>query len=119
MTGASIDRSAIERLLGVIGGNRDDLMELLEEFLVVAPDGLRKMERAVNSGDLDALRIAAHSLKSNSRDFGAVALAGLCQDLEHACKSGVVVNAAGQVEAIAEAFATTRTALESMVSSHE
>ncbi|MDI3338852.1 Hpt domain-containing protein [Defluviimonas aestuarii] len=115
MSDAKIDGSAIERLLGVIGGDRDDLLELLDEFFVVAPDYLRKMQEAALSGDLDNLRIASHSLKSNSRDFGAVDLAGLCQSLEHACKSGAVSDAASQVAAIDAAFAAAKTSLNKLV----
>lgn len=114
-----IDRTAIDRLLSVIGGSRADLRELLEEYFLVGPENLRKMERAAATGNLDALRIAAHSMKSNSRDFGAVALAGICERLERGCKAGSVDDAPGQVAAAAEAFAAARTTLTKLVTEDE
>ncbi|MCY1126517.1 Hpt domain-containing protein [Frigidibacter sp. RF13] len=119
MRDANIDESAIARLLGVIGGDQDDLLELLNEFFVVAPDNLLKMERAAASGNLDTLRIASHSLKSNGRDFGAVDLANLCQRLEQACKSGAVSDAVGQVAAITDAFAAAKASLKKLVAGNE
>lgn len=119
MDETQIDRKAIDRLLAVIGGNRDDLLELLEEFFSAAPEILRRMEHAANNNDINALRIASHSLKSNGRDFGAVTLAGLCENLERACKSGTVEDAPGQVTAIASAFDAARRALERGVPGNE
>ena len=91
----------------------------LLEFFVVAPDNILKMEIAAASGNLDTLRIASHSLKSNGRDFGAVDLANLCQRLEQACKSGAVSDAVGQVAAIAAAFAAAKSSLKKLVAGNE
>jgi HPt (histidine-containing phosphotransfer) domain-containing protein len=112
---AGIDRSAIARLLDVIGGGHEDLKELVEEFHVSAPALVSRMEAAVQSGDLDALRISSHSLKANARDFGAVALADLCERLEHACKTGTVDDGGGQVSAVARELSAARTALEGII----
>lgn len=119
MSAGNIDESAIERLLKVIGGDRNDLLELLEEFLVLAPDALRKMEEAAETGDLGALRISSHSLKSNSRDFGLVVLADICDSLERACKEGSVDDAPRRVAAASEAFASASIALRALVTGHE
>ena len=39
------------------------------------------------TGDVDRLRIAAHTLKSNARDFGALGLSSLCEALEIAARA--------------------------------
>jgi HPt (histidine-containing phosphotransfer) domain-containing protein len=40
------------------------------------------MGRAIKAGDAPALRLAAHTLKSNSADFGAMKLSDLSKTLE-------------------------------------
>lgn len=103
-----IDQSALKRLLDVIGGDREDFLELVEEFQGSTPQLLEKMQAAATNGDIDALRVNAHSLKSNGRDFGATALANDCEALEHACREGSVDDASGRVEAIATKLAEAR-----------
>ncbi len=106
-----INRDAIHRLLSVIGGDKEDLLELLNEFEESAPLLVGKMKAAATEANLDSLRISAHSLKSNSRDFGAVTLADLCENLEHACKSGEVSNPVEKVGEIVRALDVAREAL--------
>ena len=79
MTDEIIDKAALDRLLAVIGGDPEDLQDLLEEFETSTPDTLAKMQAAAAEGDLEALRISVHSLKSNGRDFGATRLAAACE----------------------------------------
>ena len=110
-----IDRGAIARLLEVIGGDVDDLRELLEEFHSSTPALVDQMQAAAASGDTDALRIAAHSLKSNSRDFGALALGDLCEGLEHDCRAGAVTDGPARVAAISHELAVVRGVLNGIV----
>ncbi len=87
MTDAQIiDRTALKRLLAVIGGDEEDLAELVEDFTESAPELATTIAEATQSGDRDAMRIAAHTLKSNARDFGAVHLSKLCEAMERALK---------------------------------
>jgi len=111
MTDEVIDRAALKRLLDVIGGDPDDLAELIEEFETVTPDILETMKSAANAGDIAALRISAHSLKSNSRDFGAVALAGSCEALERDCHGGDVDDPVARVAVIGSQLDAARAAL--------
>nr|WP_276562389.1 Hpt domain-containing protein [Hoeflea prorocentri] len=98
-------------MLDVIGGDRDDFEELLEEFEESTPQTLQKMTEAAQSADLDALRIASHSLKSNGRDFGAAALAAACEALEQACREGSVDDPQARVTEISEELQRARAAL--------
>lgn len=77
-----IDYEALKNLQDLIGGRRADLIELVRDFLDDAPVQLAAMIAAAEVGDADTVRRAAHSLKSNGRDLGAVLLAQLCADLE-------------------------------------
>ena len=118
MTSEVIDRSAIRKLLDLIGGDPEDLRELIEEFEKETPQIVASMHGAVSEGDMTTLRIAAHSLKSNSHDMGATALAHLCAELEQACKDGAVSDPAAQVAAIEAQLTLARAALSGL-SLHE
>jgi len=106
-----IDRAAVQRLLELIGGDPEDLEELLEDFREAAPELAGQIVAAADAGDLDALRIAAHTLKSNARDFGAMQLATLCEALERDCRDGAVSDAPAKAAAIARAEAAVQLAL--------
>ena len=100
-----LDVNALRNLRSVIGGDIDDLMELVEEFVASLPHEMEAMRGQAENGDLTALRITAHSCKSNARDLGAPGLSTLCAELERLCAegkaSGIVplldqINVAGQ-----------------------
>lgn len=114
MTDQPIDMSALQRLLNVVGGDPEDLQELLDDFVESVPDAIEKMKSAAQSGDLTALRIASHSLKSNARDFGATQLATLCETLEHACREEDVADPVGAVSDIEAEEQTVRAALSAL-----
>lgn len=79
-----LDLNALRNLKDMIGGDPSDLRELLDDFVFALPRELAKMREASLSGDLTALRITAHSCKSNARDLGAATLSILCAALEGA-----------------------------------
>jgi HPt (histidine-containing phosphotransfer) domain-containing protein len=82
-----IDHAALRRLLDILGNDPDEFAELMSDYLVDAPDLVRRMLRAVEKGDREAFRIAAHTLKSNARDVGAAHLSKLCATAEAAVSS--------------------------------
>jgi len=110
-----IDSSALGRLLDVIGGDVNDLVELIEEFESTTPMIMEKMLTGVETQDWESLRIQAHSLKSNARDFGAKKLAALCATLEMQCGDGNVVEPATQVSNIQSELQVARSALSTVV----
>jgi CheY-like chemotaxis protein len=75
-----IDRTALERLRQTLGdaGTR----ELIGTFLSEAPKLLASIRSAVEAGDLESLRLAAHTLKSNAAMFGAKSLSETARGLE-------------------------------------
>jgi HPt (histidine-containing phosphotransfer) domain-containing protein len=109
-----IDKQAIDRLLDMIGGDPEDLQELLDEFEQSAPGIVAHMRAAADDGDLRALRIDAHSLKSNATDMGARRLSAMCAALEAACRDETVEDPAAQIEAIEEELTRARAALTAM-----
>ena len=62
--------------------------ELVDDFLAEAPAQLETARRALSSGDPAALCRAVHTLKGQSRMFGAHDLAVRCQEIESAAGAG-------------------------------
>lgn len=109
-----IDKQAIERLLDMIGGDPEDLQELLEEFDQSTPGIVASMRTAADEGDLRALRISVHSLKSNATDMGAHRLSAMCALLEAACRDETVEGPVAQIDAIDEELSRARAALTAL-----
>jgi PAS domain S-box-containing protein len=95
-----LDPAALASLREMVGGEPEFLAELIDTFLADAPQLLADMRGAVEGQDPAGLRLAAHSLKSNSADFGATALSGLCKELEMMGKAGRLD---GAMEKVAQA----------------
>ena len=77
-----IDEDALERLLALIGDDPDDLDELIDDYLEAAPELAKTIVDACAGPDIDAMRIAAHTLKSNARDLGAMKVSERASDIE-------------------------------------
>jgi HPt (histidine-containing phosphotransfer) domain-containing protein len=78
----TLDRAALAELRELIGGDPAFLAEMIDTFLDDGSKLMAEIETARATGDAVALRRAAHTLKSNCRNFGASALADLCQEIE-------------------------------------
>ena len=78
MTETTIDRATFEALQQTAGA--EFVGELVDTFLEEAPPMLQDLRSALAAGDADRFRRAAHSLKSNSNTFGALALGALARD---------------------------------------
>ncbi len=80
MTSPTIDHATFDALRETTGA--DFVAELVHTFLEEAPTMLEELRAAFAAGDADTFRRAAHSLKSNSNTFGALALGALARELE-------------------------------------
>lgn len=111
---SAIDREAISRLLEMIGGAKESLNELICSFLDDAPMLLESLVSGVRENDFDAVKRAAHTLKSSFADFGAAGLAELARNLE-ACAAANDLNGADpKVLAIRTEYARAASELESI-----
>jgi len=85
---SAVDAAVLGTLRESVGDDPEFLAELVDEFLEDAPAQLESLREAATSGAAsDAMR-AAHTLKGNSRTFGAGALASLCEEAETAAGAG-------------------------------
>ena len=76
----AIDPAAYAELQATAG--HDFARELIGTFLEEAPTMLAELRTALATRNAESFRRAAHSLKSNSHTFGAMALGALARELE-------------------------------------
>jgi HPt (histidine-containing phosphotransfer) domain-containing protein len=118
MSNTTINTDALLNLRQAIGGDLDDLLELLDDFYTSTPELAESLTASVAAGDLTSARIAAHTLKSNAREFGATDLESLCGALEKQCLAGEVVNGDEQAASIKIALSDAIVALKQLDFQH-
>jgi HPt (histidine-containing phosphotransfer) domain-containing protein len=109
-----LDPGALDKLLKTVDGDDEFLAELLDTFFQDAPQLLEAMQRATEQGDAQGLRIAAHSLKSNSAEFGALNLSELCRELEQAAKINTLDGATHKVAQAQSEYGRVQAALQAL-----
>jgi HPt (histidine-containing phosphotransfer) domain-containing protein len=111
----TIDRAVLDSLLETVGDDREFLGELLQTYFDDTPKLLEAMHAALDAGDADAFRRAAHSLKSNSASFGAMQLSRMCKELEDMGKAGTLDGAGVRMADVEQEYTRVRIALESAI----
>jgi histidine phosphotransfer protein HptB len=107
-----IDLAIFENLKEMMGA--DFIGELVDTYLQDSPEMLRQMRQSLESQDADTFRRAAHSLKSNSANFGAMQLSAMARELEMMGRENRL-DQAGETLARAETeFARVEQALEAL-----
>ena len=89
MEPSAIDLAIFGELRQAVGD--EFAFELVDTFMEETPGIIAEMRTAMKSADAEGYRRAAHSLKSNGKTFGAVALAELARAAE---LGGIVGDAA-------------------------
>jgi HPt (histidine-containing phosphotransfer) domain-containing protein len=89
-----LDPAALEELREL--GGDEFVADLVQTFLADAPPLLA----ALRGSDVDEVRRAAHTLKSNGTTFGATQLSELCRELEEQAKAGDLTGASAQADRI-------------------
>jgi len=107
-----IDPAALEMMLQMVGGDTAFLTEMIDAYLADSPQLLADLREALNTEDAELLRRGAHSLKSNSENFGAHALTALARNLEELGKSGSLADAYNLTEQAAAEYERVKGALE-------
>jgi two-component system, sensor histidine kinase len=83
---------------------QDFYRRLITTFLLHTPKLIEAIKEAAAHRDRDALRLAAHSLKSSSANVGASRLSALARDTELSASRGTLENAAAKAEQIELAY---------------
>jgi HPt (histidine-containing phosphotransfer) domain-containing protein len=85
-----IDQTVFTALVTDTGNDSTFINELIDTYLADSPKLLEQMRSALAANDVDEFRRAAHSLKSNSANLGAITLMGLAKELEMIARAGAL-----------------------------
>jgi HPt (histidine-containing phosphotransfer) domain-containing protein len=109
-----IDRDVLDNLLEAVGGDGEFLTELLDTYYVDTPQQFATMHNALSSDNAEEFRRAAHSLKSNSANFGAMELSEKAKNLEDLGKSGTLDQAKAPLQDAESEYIKVKSALETI-----
>ena len=110
----TLDPYALNQLLKILGGDRDNYFKLIDSFLEETPKLLAGIQKATVKKDQELLRRTAHTLKSTSRDFGATQLSTLGANLETIAKTGKMEGILGFVNELETEYASVDRALRAI-----
>ncbi len=85
-------------------GKPDLLKRVVALFENDSPQVVNSIVSAVEQGDLDSVRNAAHNLKSSSAYVGAIRLSDRCRDLERAAREGNLPECMALADGLSDEF---------------
>jgi HPt (histidine-containing phosphotransfer) domain-containing protein len=97
-----IDLPTFEKLKNDVGA--DFVGELIAAYCDETPQLMAKLQLALTAQDADAFRQAAHSIKSTSNTFGALALGALAKELEMLGRAGSFADAQEKADQLAAEY---------------
>jgi signal transduction histidine kinase/DNA-binding response OmpR family regulator/HPt (histidine-containing phosphotransfer) domain-containing protein len=103
---------ALQRMLNDVGGDRAFFRQLIEGFLADATHLLNDLRQGYAAGDTARVQRAAHTLKSNAREFHATMVAELCQEVELLCRTAPEVDLGERVAHIDAMYSRLHSELE-------
>ncbi len=107
------DPAALQRLRTTLGRQAEALLpSLIKGFLIEAPKLIAEAKRSLEENRTTDLRRAAHTLKSNSATFGAMALSAAARELEYAARDNVLESAGELLKRIQAEFDRARLTLQ-------
>jgi HPt (histidine-containing phosphotransfer) domain-containing protein len=95
-----------------MGGDAEFVADLIGQFVADTPALVEAARAGLASGEVDEVRRAAHTLKSNAATFGAGELQARSKALEEAARAGALDGASERIGAIASELERVRTALQ-------
>lgn len=104
---------ALQRMLKDIGGDMAFLQQLIVGFQADASRLLTDLHEGWQARDMLRVERAAHTLKSNAREFNATSVAALCQELELQCHNGIFDAVSERITQIEELYMRLQAELDS------
>lgn len=109
-----LDSETLKRLSMRQKTSNSSLLNKVAEIYIAQSSGLLKeLSEAEEADDLDAVRLAAHALKSSSANIGALELSALCGTLEQRCDQGEIDKTL--VQQVIETYPVVEAALNDVI----
>jgi len=107
----TLDPAALADMLEMVGDDPEFVGEIVDAYLADAPEQIRGMTEALAAGDITTFGRHAHTLKGNSRNVGATALAEIARTLEEQARAGDTTDAESRIAAADEELGRVTAAL--------
>jgi signal transduction histidine kinase/DNA-binding response OmpR family regulator len=115
-----INPRALNAIRSLPGPNAASIVQkVLHAYLADTPVRMAQLRSAIEAGDAEGLRQAAHGLKSSSANVGAEALAAACKNLEAVGRAGTTDGAASLLAKADEEMGRVIAALEEHLAESE
>jgi CheY-like chemotaxis protein/HPt (histidine-containing phosphotransfer) domain-containing protein len=113
---AHLDVSVLDSICKQMPGSPDILTRIIHSFLRSCPGLLEALRAAVRSGDPEAVRRAAHTMKSSNGQIGARQLAAMCHELEILGSQGQLSDSEQRLDALEKEYRCVEKELGLLVS---
>ena len=107
MDAGVINRAIFDALEESVGG--EFIIVIVDAFLEETSQLMEALKKSLSTGDADAFRRAAHSMKSNAATFGAMQLSEQARELEAMARAEKMSEIGSRLEVLEEAV---RSAIE-------
>nr|WP_307729568.1 response regulator [Pseudoduganella violacea] len=98
-----LDQAALQKLRAMRRPGRPDVLaRIIDLFYSDAPRLVGQLQVAAEASDTEALRLAAHTLKSSCANVGALGLSGTCRDIEQYARGNDVDSALARLRGVQE-----------------
>ena len=109
----AVDRKALDAIRELGGSASPDLLDqVIRIYLDTTPELLDTLRSGLAAAHTEAVRTAAHTLKSSSANLGATGLSELCKRLETAARGGMLTSDLPTIRQIDAEYARVRALLE-------
>lgn len=109
---ALIDSDAIDALVALRRPGKPDLVaRVVGLFHEETPRLLQAIQDGLDEGDMESVRVAAHTLKSSSAYVGAREFAETCSRVERSARDGNLVDCLLAADGLADLYERSVTAL--------
>lgn len=81
-----------------IGGDTELYVRILTEYINLGEDALLHLMRSYSEGDLEAVKIKAHSIKGSCGTIGAIEVMNISQELENKLREDINANISNDVD---------------------
>lgn len=113
----AIDENAVKAIQALQRPGKPDLLaRIVDLFKTESPKIVSSMIEGIDVMDLDAVRVAAHTLKSSSAYVGALDLSQRCKELERAAYEQNFPACIVLGDSVEDIFAQSCTALDQRMS---
>ncbi len=112
MTGNVIDNAIFSELRETTGS--EFMIELIDTFLSDAPGLIADLRKSLAENNAELFRRSAHSLKSNSSTFGALALANQARELENLGRNNQLASTEDKLAQLMDEYGQVELALKNL-----